>query len=122
MQQIKKKPLKKEKQEFHELVGGVLDTTQSKEETESLENISEWKEKITNKKGVVPANLREQIFLSNRKVTELDKADIPSLIPKGTQTINLDKKIKEKSNFFVGVIILTLFILVFVAYIYIINK
>ena len=111
-----------EKKEFHKLVGDVLDTSKNTEKKDSLENLSEWKEKVMSKEGVVPANLREQIFLSNRKIEELDKADIPSLVPKEEQTPNVEKKKKEKSNFFVGVIILTLFILVFVAYIYIINQ
>ena len=111
-----------EKKEFHELVGDVLNTPKKIEEKNFLENVSDWKEKVTNKEGAVPANLREQIFLSNRKIEELDKADIPALVPKEEQTLKVEKKKKEKSNFFVGVIILTLFILVFVAYIYSINK
>ena len=52
-------------------------------------------EKVTNKEGVVPANLREKIFLSNRKIEELDKADIPSLIPKEKSPSDVKKK--EKS-------------------------
>ena len=100
----------------------MLNTPKKIEEKNFLENVSDWKEKVTNKEGAVPANLREQIFLSNRKIEELDKADIPALVPKEEQTLKVEKKKKEKSNFFVGVIILTLFILVFVAYIYSINK
>ncbi len=109
-----------EKKEFHKLVGNVLNAPKPPEEKESLERISEWKEKVTNKEGVVPANLREQIFLSNRKVEELDRADIPALVSKEAQTPAVKKK--EKSNFFVGIIILTLFIVVFVIYIYVINR
>ena len=77
----------------------MLDTSKNTEKKDSLENLSEWKEKVMSKEGVVPANLREQIFLSNRKIEELDKADIPSLVPKEEQTPNVKKRKKKNLIF-----------------------
>ena len=77
-----------EKKEFHKLVGDVLDTSKNTEKKDSLENLSEWKEKVMSKK--VPTNLREQIFLSNRKIEDLDKADIP--ITRKNKPLNSKKK------------------------------
>ena len=82
----------------------------------NLENFQNWENKIKEKKGAVPANIRSHIFLSNTKEQKLDRSDLPSLTPKVQKKNNYSKK--KQKNIGISFFLFILFLLIIILYIY----
>ena len=98
----------------------------NKEEKEDIENYENWEKNLMNKEASVQESLRSRIFLSKKKSTKFDSSDLPSLIPEQDSSSELTKKTNSKSktnkqHFFVSIIIFSLFLLVVVFYIFLIQ-